>query len=619
MTKLQKNKKTQIWKALTRFAVLVLAIFSSVFFIACSTNEKEAESGYDAYGKYRLEKPDIIYYEKTKDNGYNEDTGSFLVPLEFYNNNSTTNSLSYDQSGENAYYNFVNTWIADSKKDLDLTAESIQYPDLTFMVDGYVYQLHISVDTTNLKIHIDSDINIGLGKMQLHSKSKSYVYPTAAMNQVFKLSYRLGTSGTWIDASGIAEVVALNAGDITRDYVESGEISSGVIITNGWESSDGRFYLLFKPQLHDGMVSRKIKVKTTPNINMSDDLIGTDTSINRSTNPPSRGDSIYSQTISYNAYKMTFKTNDTTALNTASYDFGQIEYNKNKYFFFDEKYTVSTTANKEYLTSVTGYFPAGRIINITRTFDNEKGGKDYAFQSWTVNKKSTATTALENTFYLPGSTTTDRYGINRSSSYYSSIKNAFVNYNLIENYDLGYTCIFGDKLANNQFYVKSLTASFPEIKIDTKIKAYEALNVSNQENRYGTISAVSCEEHSTAIFYANFVKTNNFVISGSVLNADNILVNNNVELTDYYNTKFNFNGTSISQVGTPYLNSTSKFSFDKIQLGEYFVLSKEVDGSNGDEYYFYGTYMTTPYLECVKRMDASHAEIVNNYNNPKNR
>lgn len=33
-----------------------------------------------------------------------------------------------------------------------------------------------------------------------------------------------------------------------------------------------------------------------------------------------------------------------------------------------------------------------------------------------------------------------------------------------------------------------------------------------------------------------------------------------------------------------------------------------------DDFALRGTY-----LECVKRMDASYAEIVNNYNNPKNR
>lgn len=33
-----------------------------------------------------------------------------------------------------------------------------------------------------------------------------------------------------------------------------------------------------------------------------------------------------------------------------------------------------------------------------------------------------------------------------------------------------------------------------------------------------------------------------------------------------------------------------------------------------DDFRLRGTYM-----ECVERMDASYAEIVNNYNNPKNR
>ena len=158
-------------------------------------------------------------------------------------------------------------------------------------------------------------------------------------------------------------------------------------------SSNNIFYVSFHPILQNGLNTRHIKVKASENIDITSTLIGEETSLNHET--AVRGDSVYSQTITYEANKLTFKTNDSFSLNTASYDFGELKYDKEKFYFYENKYTLSKSTthdpdgdgvyeSKEYLTSISGYFPTGRQIVVERNFDTtstNSHGNDYAFQS----------------------------------------------------------------------------------------------------------------------------------------------------------------------------------------------------------------------------------------------
>ena len=259
---------------------------------------------------------------------------------------------------------------------------------------------------------------------------------------------------------------------------------------------------------------------------------------------------------------MTFRTNYSYALNTAYYNFGELSYNAEKYYFYNESYTASKSTNRSYLTSITGYFPAGRIVEVDRNFDMTEedtskniiagGGKDYAFQSWSLNKKSSATNALEHSFYTPSS--------GSEQDLYEKIFEYFKNYKLIENYETNYTSIFGSVISdkNSQFAVKSYKKDsdyfavrlkedgdeiIEEIVTQEKItleNAYRLLGLGNENNnayeiltntsganpeRSGTLVVTSLNYYNAGIFYANYVKTNNYTLSGIMLNADNILAN----------------------------------------------------------------------------------------------
>ena len=69
---------------------------------------------------------------------------------------------------------------------------------------------------------------------------------------------------------------------------------------------------------------------------------------------------------------MTFKT---YSYNSAQVDYGELSYNAAEFYFYDTEYTysrsLSQTANKavNYLSGLTGYFPKGRVVEVTRNID----------------------------------------------------------------------------------------------------------------------------------------------------------------------------------------------------------------------------------------------------------
>ena len=233
MEKTQKNKLSFGIKKFVKTFMLIVTAFVSVFFVACGKSSSASDSGYDAYGHYRLLTPALTFYDKTSDNKTNEYTGSFLVPMEFYRDNTFStmfnNSLNpyfdhdYDQGGSKAFP-MLNGEFEYVSNGSTLDGLNVYYPDYTFWVDGYIYQIHVHVDYSKLVINSKADTANGS-----YYNSNNYIKPVDVngsplqLNNIFKFSYRNGTSGEWLDADEFIQAVYLHSnqetGEIGRAHV----------------------------------------------------------------------------------------------------------------------------------------------------------------------------------------------------------------------------------------------------------------------------------------------------------------------------------------------------------------------------------------------------------------
>ena len=120
----------------------------TVFLAACSNNA-DSNTGFDSYGNLRLAAPEIEYYEKNSSGAYNSYTGSFYVPMEYYKvtydttDYQNTKDLAFDQSGSKAVKNSFDGQLFSDHNEF-------AFPDYNFFVEGMLYQVHVSVDTSKL-------------------------------------------------------------------------------------------------------------------------------------------------------------------------------------------------------------------------------------------------------------------------------------------------------------------------------------------------------------------------------------------------------------------------------------------------------------------------------------
>ena len=554
MKKLEKSNSKRILGKLAKSISLCLLAFVSIFFVACGQTSSAKESGFDANGRYRLNAPNIIHYNQTSDGTYNEYTGSFLVPMEFYNGNdykSQTSGLdAFNLENFLKNYDQVGNWAISENDGTRLSSTDLLYPDYTFWVDGIIYQVHVSVNLSQLEI-----VRTAGGSANSYFNATNYVSALDDLSNIFKFSYRVGTSGVWQDADGFISAVYLKVNDATNTTdVISGELG------NQDESYDKVFYMAFNPILQNGNTTRRIRVKATPNANISSDLsaVGSSASVEYK----NRGDSIYSQTIVYKAYKMSFES---YSPNSAYLDYGQLSYDKNKFFFYDEQTTFSLSTNKYYLTKIDGYFPEGRIVEVNREFDNDANGDDYALQSWTANRKGQTTLVTQETI-LNG-----------------------INFDLFEDYDRGYHSLFGTTLNEKYFAIKSFINDSDVYSNGSSYTTFENITISNdQSTRTGTVYVVSKSDYNNYTFYANFIKVNNFVLKGTLFDAEKILNVENAKLENVSYQIYNKDGVAYPDKSGTTADYT--FEFTGLAYGDYVVFTKEdnTDPDNPISYKFYG-------------------------------
>ena len=556
MDKVHKNKK---FKSITKKLLSIFIAVFAIFLVACGEADAAYDQIFDANGYYRLFTPSISYYEETTDGKQNEHTGSFLVPLEFYRNETTAqvesqyNTITrrngikfnrdFDQQGALGFYN--------------LDTSKLVYPDYTFYISGGIYQVHVQVDTSKLEI-VARDTQI-TGSENSYYGNGCYISLASGANlsDAFKFYFRKGTSGEWIDASNFIYPVVINSnGDVSLEHSET---------------SDEKFYMCFHPWLESGTVSRSIRVKAVPNLGQSLDMsLEENKTASLKSSDRIRGDSKYSQTIVFNAYKMSFSTNSS---NSAFLDYGQLSYDSTRYYFYNLETTYSTTTREYYLTSISGYFPAGQIVEVTQTFDsiNASTSDYYGMQSWSLNKKATNSLVLQDSFVE---------------------HNASNPYDQFEDPAAGFNCIFGNKSENASAVMVYKNTEVVPYSTRYENTCYSIYNtVSSNAERTHTIYVGSNQEYSGGVFYANYVKVGNYTLSGALFNAESILdtVNSRLQGVGYDR----YDGSNQLIQGSSGSLNSYEFNFSGIGYGDYYLFSKseEVDGTTLD-FKFYGSMMS---------------------------
>ena len=590
MSSSRKSKIKNIFSKISKFFLMFVVIFVSVIAVACGA-ASSSSSGFDALGNYRIQIDELTFYNVNPSGQYDEYTGSFILPMKYYYSKSYAAQTgihaydfdhSFDQDGNHALplLDNNNQFVANGTSMAGL---NYYYPDYTFWVDGFLYQIHVYVDYSKLVTSVEDQVNLNNSDGQIYYGNKNHikVVDGADLSDVFDFSYRVGTSGKWLDANGFTSAI----------YLGISEVSGGLEpTTDASKSYDNVFYLSFHPSLHDGTNNRRIRVKATPKLLvpvatengtvMADSKLREDTANQYAAldyDSQVRGDSLYSKTYYYNAYKMMFRSNivaPTNEANTSERDTGDLGYDANKYFFYENNYSTSNSVSSEMLTSITGFFPEGRKVNVSRNFNQEaingyENGRYYAFQSWTTNSASVNTLAIP--FTMPKS-------------------NPFANkYDLFEDFDNGYHALFG-ATGTNKFAIKTYES---EIKSEDVSTAYEVYTAGANDNGVGNLFVVSNEQFNNYIFYANYVKVDNFILAGSLFDADKILTKDDSHLSEVVYMVF-----SADNAVNPYITSQplSDYTYfiKGLHYGDYVIFHKTEEVDNVElEYNFYGSDMST--------------------------
>ena len=603
MDNLQKNLKRNVFKKVFTSLFSFLLVFVTVFLAACSINA-DSNTGFDSYGNLRLAAPEIEYYEKNSSGAYNSYTGSFYVPMEYYKvtydttDYQNTRDLAFDQSGSKAVKRSFDGHLFSDHTEFD-------FPDYNFFVEGMLYQVHVSVDTSKLVFKASSASEHPYLNDPANGK-EYYLSTTESLSNVFRFYYREGSSGEWLDASKFVSAAYKNAdGDFT---------------TTASTGDDKKIYIRYNPFLYNGSTKRNILVKAVPNIGMHLTLnmelapagatadereayklvdqqktyeVQTETIVER-------GESLSSVQINFTANKYTFSLN---AQNSIDLGYGELLVDPstrlsvgNDYFYY-----VKDTTGDGKINLVSGFFPNGKLVTVERKFASASGTYEhnYAFQSWSNSVASLNSLALEGTFI--DSTMTSTNDTTNKEQKYRDLENMF------EVYEGGYSCIFGSKKGRSYkalVNLNSITNYFTDGQVSQYDGGYEIIynDTSISGSRQGTFYVASDKNYNGTIFYANYVKINDFALAGSVFDADNILNEGSVNLVDYIITVYNSRNEVITKdcyghdfeiTSTVGSIPTNTFKIENLSFGDYVVFSKvvNVDGTNRS-YHFYGDYMT---------------------------
>ncbi len=545
--RISKNKKSLV----TIFATLLVTILSMLTFTACSftNNGGGSNSEFDANGKLRIASPVVEFnpyslYGSSK--VIDDNSGSFTWPLYYYLSSGDDNQLksgSYDQDvfNYNFYLDEAHTVVyryalnANAKKPLYTHSKeqileyfgvssatdtnnyfdesgfrsskayfavdtsnplenkiirvyspsekilskaelgNFRFPDYEVVVDGRYYTFRVELNSDYLGYWYDKNDNY-----DSHSSFNPF-YDISEGTSLFKFSYHTGKSANLSD----------------KDEFTMCDSKFMTYFTN----DEGNFMIRFNPHLEAGSTNRYLKVKA---ISKTD----------------SRADSLYSSTVSFNAYAMSFIA---YSPNSTDLTYGGLDYNQEAFYFHSVKTVYDSINNKNYISTITGVFPEGRKITVKRAVPFTTA-YDYAFQSWSTNANAENSLALEDTF-------PDGIG----------------------QYNIGTNCIPNA--------LETGSSAFNIVQINPKVVPSQYLEPNNSTNGINALAYEQIANNSSSIdgelnvishasldgykFYANFAKVRNFRANGTFFAGDNFFTGASQYIEDVTISLYNANGLRI--------------------------------------------------------------------------
>lgn len=533
------NTKSKIFNFI---ASLLLVVATTFGLVACSSNgwpwaetPVTPEANTDALGRLRISSVNLQYNDVPSTGVVNEDTGSFEWDLSYYynasksfkytthNDDGTTSESSYvgqldsgvmspSQYVSNAkfmskgtyttyknssvapydipsdgWYTFDETKNSDNVvtsvtpvayatltikafneilakenqgKDTAVPAHQTKFSDPT-LSNFYFSYYTISLSGVNYYIKVEVTDPDGIifdltNKYQFFSLAKDEQGNEKEPQDVFKISYqKAGESVTTWQEIQKDDYQMLKIEAVKDDY-------------------GTRFVMRYNPTLDRGSTSRYVRVQTNT-VTAFEDVDSSE-----------RSSSALSSPITFSVYMLTFSTHAFSSTK----DYNEIEYDKTKYYFAID--------NQKTNSSLIGYFPAGKIVEVSRQIDRDS---DYALQSWTDGAYASNTYVLSD--YMP---------------------NNHGGYSLY-----GQSCLSSEAKKNGAFEITNYTAAEADAVIlntnnKTSKEAIEAKTIAEgdqtKELYVGTLSVVSCPNTASHVFYSNLAKVKNLVLAGTIYDMD---------------------------------------------------------------------------------------------------
>lgn len=486
--------------------MLFVGIVSMLTFSACQfTNSGSSqESNFDASGRLKVLTP-VIDFNSNTGGRIDENSGSFSWAIEYYYSGSSADKLKdigYDQGYlfsnfySDASYeqidpvNKPNSWNGTCWKNgpdylyakcLELNASNISFPSFEVVVDGKYFTFQVSVNKAFLGQYTGqeiADMFNSISETNPYSVKRNLFYDKSDGKSLFTFKYRTGKNN--------------NNGDFI-------DCPKGMM-SYYTDSTTGEFCVRFNPQLEFGSVNRYLKVKALAE--------------------GERASSNYSATCSFEAYALSFEV---YSPNSATLDYGGLEYDKEKYYFAYEKTYYNEYLGANSIKSLTGYFPEGRLVEVSRKapYKNADGtfanGYNYAFQSWTTNAKAENSVSIDNKF--PANSPVYNYGTNVLSDETKNKSDAF-------------SIVPLNSIVHNLYYHKKseVTAS----GLDKVMYNYSpAVRQTIEGASYNTDKIVVASHNvvNGYKFYANYAKVRGFMQSGSFFAGDNFFTARDQNLT----------------------------------------------------------------------------------------
>lgn len=638
-------KKKTLRKYLSLFLLLMVSLLT---FSACSLfgNNDGTNSSFDANGDLRIPSPIVTFnpYSVTDaGNVIDENSGSFTWELMYYLSSGTDEQLkdaNYDQMYYLAnfyvdanfeevyrYYQYTDkkpiysSSRAEILEYFGLTGTSvvanisgahfygvfqesgatvirrvytaaeyviqnkaaISFPDYEVVVDGKYYTFRVTLNNLN-------NLVVNPGEYNPFSDG------TGEDASLFKFEYRTGKA-----SSGSSDFLECPSGYMTY-YVDD----------------YGRFMIRFNPRLEEGSTNRYLKVRAI-------------------SKTEGRGDSLYSSTVSFEAYSVTFSS---YSANSVDLTYGPLIYDSDSFYFHNIKTTYDSANNQNYISSLTGVFPEGRKVVVSReTLYTED--YDYALQSWTTNAYAENSLILGNTipkgltgFTLGSSDYNGMIGDNCIPTAMKTGSEAFQNISYKYSYS---SPSYYDKSHINDPLSSFVYEHLYGYYMDDSSGEYEMVVVPvSDESKTVTRSDLIVVSHAKINgykFYANFAKVRNFVASGTFFAGDNFFTNSNQYLTGVTISVFDKNGQrliytnaesesvfsaeTITETGNSSVNRTKAITFvfdgayfmvTGLEYGDFLYFEKEGaplvnDGFTSSEltlpYSFHSSYMEKKFIEYL--------------------